>query len=50
MNGDTNWIIMLSLIEILVSIFNVLYLYLSVNLEAEFLDAHKMIAFFLRYR
>ena len=49
-NHDTNWAIMLSLINIIISIANVLQLYFSISMESEILDAHKIITFLLGYR
>ena len=49
-NQDTNWTIMISLINLLVSIANIMHLYYSIDLEDEPLDAHKIISYLLGYR
>ena len=49
-NNDTNWVVMLSFLNIIISILNVLKAYLDLNLQPDILDAHKMISYLLGYR
>ena len=47
---ETNWFIMLRFINIIISLCNVITAYISLKMEPDFLDAHKIITFLLGYR